>query len=172
VRTKWLWLALACAGVANIIIEEILLNMSGIYMYYGHQPLVVLTRFPWWWLAVNTSGLFLGASLAHRYRSVFKGWKAVFVLFLIPTAYLGGVAFAVMPASVVIHGDYPWLVTQLGGLATCVLAVVLTAGTMHAVLGRNPFDMEGTGRADGLLTDASPETAGDFQMILSGRLQA
>lgn len=143
VKTKWLWFAFVCAGIANIIIEEILLNMSGIYTYYGHQPLVILTKFPWWWLAVNVSGLFLGASLAHRYRSVFKGWKAVFVLILIPTCYFGGVSFAVMPASVVINGDYPWFVTQLGGLATCVLAIVLTLGTMNLVLKRNPFDMEG-----------------------------
>nr|ART37995.1 F63 [uncultured bacterium] len=61
---------------------------------------------------------------------------------LIPITYFGGVAFAVMPASIVINGNYPWLVTQLAGLATCVLALILTLGTMNLVLGRNPFDME------------------------------
>jgi hypothetical protein len=146
VSTKWLWIAFACAGVGNIIIEEVLLNVPGIYTYYGHQPLVLLTRFPWWWLAVNVSGLFLGAALAHRYRAVFTGWKSLFVLILIPTAYIGCFTFAVMPTSVVIYGDYPWLVTQLGGLATCALALAATMGTMSLVLGRNPLDMNGRGK--------------------------
>jgi len=143
VKTKVLWMAFGLAGIADIIIEEILLNYGGTYMYYGHQPLVLLTRFPWWWLFANMGGLFLGASIAYRLRDWLNGWKACFLFILFPVCYIGMWSFAAMPAAFAIQGDFSWLTTQLLGIATCILALVGTCGTIRFVLNRNPFDMGG-----------------------------
>lgn len=143
VKTKVLWIALGLAGIADIIIEEILLNYGGTYTYFGHQPLVLLTKFPWWWLFANVGALFLGASLAYRFRDWFNGWKATLLFILIPVCYIGMWSFAAMPAAFAIQGNFSWLTTQLLGIATCLLALVGTFGTMRLVLLRNPFDMEG-----------------------------
>lgn len=143
VKTKWLWVAFAVAGFMDIVFEEIMLNVHGLYVYFGHQPLVLLTRFPWWWLPTNTGGLFLAAALAYRYRKFLTGWKVLLVYPLTPFAYMAVHGFVGMPADTVINGDYPWIVTQAGGIATTLLCLIATAFTIHLVLGRNPFDLEG-----------------------------
>lgn len=54
VSTKKLWIMLGLSGVADIVVEELLLGYGGIYTYFGNQPLVLIHHFPWWWLFVNS----------------------------------------------------------------------------------------------------------------------
>lgn len=143
VKTKVLWIALGLSGLADIIIEEILLNYGGVYMYFGHQPLVLITKFPWWWLFANVGALFLGAAIAYRFRDWFNGWKACLLWIIVPVCYIGMWSFAAMPAAFAIQGNFSWLTTQLLGIVTCILALVGALATMRLVLLRNPFDMEG-----------------------------
>lgn len=144
VKTKWIWVAFAVAGSLDIVFEEIMLNVHGLYVYFGHQPLILLTKFPWWWLPTNTGGLFLAAALAYRYRKYLTGWKGAAMFLLTPIAYMGVHGFVGMPADTVINGDYNWIVTQAGGIATVLLCLVAAAITIHLVLQRNPFDLEAT----------------------------
>lgn len=139
VKTGTLWLCLAISGVADIVLEEILLNYGGIYMYFGHQPLVLISKFPWWWLFANVSALFLSVTIAYRFRAWFNGWKSVFILALMPFCYIGAFTLAAMPAIFVIQGDFSPLVTQLGGILTCIIALIQTGTMMYLILGRNPF---------------------------------
>ena len=44
--TSWLWLTFIIAGLVDVAFEEIMLNMHGLYVYYGNQPLIVLNKFP------------------------------------------------------------------------------------------------------------------------------
>jgi hypothetical protein len=148
-----LWLAFALSGVADIIIEETLLRYGGIYTYFGHQPLVLLGYFPWWWLFVNVSALYLSVAITYRFREWLNGWRSVFILALMPLCYIGGFAFAGLPTIYVIQGDFSPLVTQLAGILSCILALVQTGGIFYFILGRNPLAFGGRGKPelDGML---------------------
>ena len=142
VKTGTLWICLGLSGLADIVLEEILLGYGGIYMYFGHQPLVLINLFPWWWLFANVSALFLSVTIAYRFRDWFNGWKSVFILALMPFCYIGAFTLAGMPAIFVIQGNFSPLVTQLGGILTCIIALIQTGAMMYVILGRHPFAMD------------------------------
>ncbi|EMB4337286.1 hypothetical protein I5462_12715 [Citrobacter freundii] len=139
VTTGGLWIAFGLSGLADIIMEELLLRYGGIYTYFGHQPLVLLGNFPWWWLFVNVSAIYMSVAIAYRYREWFNGWKSIFILALMPLCYIGGFAFAGLPAIFVIQGDFSPLVTQLAGILSCILGLIQAGGIMYLILGRNPL---------------------------------
>jgi len=139
VRTGTLWICLGLSGLADIVLEEILLGYGGIYMYFGHQPLVLIKNFPWWWLFSTVAALFLSVSLAFRYREWFNGWRSVFILALMPFCYIGAFTFSAMPCIFVINGDFSPLVTQLAGLLTCVISLIQAGTMMDLILDRDPF---------------------------------
>lgn len=136
--TGGLWIAFALSGLADIVIEELLLRYGGIYTYFGHQPLVLLGYFPWWWLFVNVSALYLSMAITYRLREWLNGWKSVFIVALMPLCYIGGFSFAALPTIYVIQGDFSPLVTQLAGILSCLIALVQTGGVFYFILGRNP----------------------------------
>jgi hypothetical protein len=146
VKTGTLWIAFALSGLADVAIEETLLRYGGIYTYYGHQPLVLLGYFPWWWLPTNVAGLFLSVAIAYRYRDWFNGWKSALLFILMPVCYIGGFEFAAMPAGFAILGNLSWSITQLCGLLTCLLALAETGGIMALILERNPLALHATVR--------------------------
>lgn len=137
--TGALWGAFALSGVADIMFEEILLRYGGIYTYFGHQPLMLLGHFPWWWLFANVAALYLSVAIAYRFRNWFNGWKSVLMLALMPLCYIGGFAFSGLPTIYAIQGDFSPFVTQLAGILTCILALVQTGGIFYLILGRNPL---------------------------------
>jgi hypothetical protein len=139
VTTRGLWTVFALSGMADILIEELLLRYGGVYTYFGHQPLVLLGHFPWWWLFVNVSALYMSVAMAYRFREWFNGWKSVFILALMPLCYIGGFAFAGLPTIYAIQGDFSPLVTQVAGILSCILALVQTGGVMYFILGRHPL---------------------------------
>lgn len=150
VSTGTLWMCLSASGIADIIIEETLLNYGGIYMYFGHQPLVLISRFPWWWLFSNVSSLFLSVSLAFRFREYFNGWRTVYILALMPFCYIGGFTLSAMPAIFVIQGDFSPAVTRLGGVLTCIVSLIQTCVMMEVILGRKPFEFNDMARMNRL----------------------
>jgi len=143
VSTRTLWLCLGASGAADIILEEILLNYGGIYMYFGHQPLVLFKMFPCWWLFSNVSSLFLSVAIAYRYREWFNGWRSVFVLALMPFCYIGGFTLSAMPTIFVINGDFSPLTTQLAGLCTAAISLIQAGAMMHLILERDPLAVGG-----------------------------
>ncbi|HYP62996.1 MAG TPA: hypothetical protein VEQ16_03875 [Acidocella sp.] len=138
-KVSWLWAGLVAACLFDILVEEVMLNIPGLYVYYGHQPLILVTRFPAWWMFTNIPGVFLASALAWRFRDELKGLRGAFMFMITPAAFLAVFGFAAMPASIVILGNSAWLPTQLGGVLTAALGLTASALTIRLVLRRNPF---------------------------------
>lgn len=139
-RTKTLWLYWGLMVLGDLVIEEILLPM-GVYIYYGNQPLRV-GSLPLWWLPCNSVGVFLATAIAYRYKRIFVGWKALFVLFTTPMCVAATYGLIALPCFFAVNGDYPWLVTQLLGLVTMVAGLVFFCVILELVLERRPFELE------------------------------
>jgi hypothetical protein len=139
VKTGTLWICMGLSGLADIIIEETLLNYGGIYTYFGHQPLVLISLFPWWWLFCNVSSIFLSIAITYRYREWFNGWRSVFILALMPFCYIGGFTLSGMPTIFAIQGDFSPAVTQLAGILSCVISLIQTGVMLDLILDRDPI---------------------------------
>lgn len=137
IRTGRLWALLAFAAFLDIVLEEIVLTLGGVYHYYGHQPLV-FNIFPLWWCFCNVSSIFVGISVVYRYRHLLEGWKSCLIPIILPLCYAGPQVLAGLPTMYAIQADYSPLATQLCGLATCILAVVQVGVVMDTFLGRDP----------------------------------
>jgi hypothetical protein len=141
--TKAIWLAFAAAGAGSVVFEEILQNMGGMYLYYGNQPLIVISKLPWWWIPCNAGGVFLAAAIAYRLRHELRGWRGLAMLVITPASMGGVYGFIALPSWIVVNGNYNWWLTQLGGLATIALGLMCIALIIRLVLNRDPFDMSG-----------------------------
>jgi hypothetical protein len=140
--TSWLWLTFIISGLVDVAFEEIMLNMHGLYVYYGNQPLILLNKFPWYYTTLNGGGLFMAAALAYRYRAALSSWKAVLILILVPMCEGANYGFTAMPAWIVVNGQYGWLTTQAGGLLTVLLGFAIMAGIFQLVLQRAPLSFK------------------------------
>lgn len=138
--TGWLWLTFVLAGLVDVFFEEIMLN-AHLYVYYANQPLILLTRFPWYYATLNGGGLFMAAAVVYRYKAYFRDLRALFLLLLVPMFEGANYGFTAMPVWIVVNGQYGWLTTQAGGLLTVILGFAVMAGTFQLVLQRNPFDL-------------------------------
>lgn len=141
-KTKAVWALWGAAAVWTIPVEELIINYGGCYRYYGNQPLILISKLPWWWIPCNSIGVFLAAAITYRLWDRLQGWRSLVTFFITPmsvTAVYGAIG---LPAMIVTNGDYPWLVTQLCGVLTVVLGIFVLAAILKFVLGRNPFDME------------------------------
>jgi fermentation-respiration switch protein FrsA (DUF1100 family) len=139
--TRAIWLAFGAACLGATVFEEVLQNLGGMYLYYGNQPLIVLWKLPWWWTPCNAGGVFLAAALAYRLRDALHGWRGLAMLVITPASMGAVYGFIALPSWIVVNGDYGWWVTQLGGLATIALGLVLVALVIRVVLDRDPFDL-------------------------------
>lgn len=138
-RTIWLILALGAGGA--IVFEELLQWAGGMYEYYGNQPLRFLFL-PQWWTPANTIGVaFLPAVIAYRFRDGLRGVRGLWMFVITPLSMMGVYGAICLPSWVVVNGDYSWLVTQLAGLATVGLGLVLAASIIRVLLQRDPFDL-------------------------------
>ncbi|KAH6637372.1 hypothetical protein C7974DRAFT_410853 [Boeremia exigua] len=139
VSTGTLWACLAVAGLADLVLEEVMLNYGGIYTYYGHQPLVIFGLFPCWWLFANVAGIFMGISVTYRYRNWFNGWKSIFLIPILPFCYVGPQVLAALPTIYVVQADHSPLVTQVCGILTASISVIEAGVIMDTILGRDPL---------------------------------
>ncbi|WP_210717276.1 hypothetical protein [Amycolatopsis acididurans] len=138
--TKTIWLMLGGAAVGDVVFEEILLSFN-VYHYYGNQPLVIVSQLPWWWIPCNSIGVFLAAALAYRFQDFLRGWRSLLMLVITPlsvTTVYGAIA---LPSWIAVNGNYPWLPTQILGLATIALGIVVFALILELVLKRKPFEL-------------------------------
>jgi len=125
--------------LGDLVIEEIFLPM-GAWVYYGNQPLRV-GSLPWWWR--NSIGVFLAAAVAFRARGYLLGWKVLFVVFSTPMSVAGTYGAIALPCWFAVNGDFGYLVTQMCGLLTMALGLLLFCVISEVVLERNAFEMDG-----------------------------
>lgn len=117
---RTLWIAFAAAMVGDFIFETILLTYDP-YAYYGYQPLRV-NKFPLWWAAVNGLIPVVFAAVVYHIDAYLKGWR---YLAIVPVALTTSIAVngaAGWPSWTVINTEFPWAITQAGGVLTFVLA--------------------------------------------------
>ncbi|OWY42707.1 hypothetical protein AA0120_g5952 [Alternaria tenuissima] len=145
--TRMLWAFFGLTMILDLVLEEILLPL-GIYDYYGNQPLVVLNKFPWWWMGPNAVAVFLPTALAYRLRYLLVSWKSLAVFFLTPMSVCAAYGLVAFPAWTAINDDYSWFVRDFLGLLTLLLAPIVFCGILEIVLGRHPLDMDGTGKSN------------------------
>ncbi|MFI7194010.1 hypothetical protein ACIBQ0_30135 [Nocardia nova] len=138
--TRTLWLMFGAAAAGDVVFEEILLKF-GVYHYYGNQPLILISQLPWWWIPCNSVGVFLAAALAHRFQSTLQGWRSLLMLVITPLSVSTVYGSIALPSWIAVNGDYPWLPTQLLGLLTIGLGVLVFALILQLVLGRDPLDV-------------------------------
>jgi len=139
VQTKWLWIGFAIAGVLDLVFEETMFISHGLYVFYEPQPFVILTKFPWWRMTTSTTGLFLSAALAYRYREHLKGWLVLLMFMVTPLSYFAVQGCVRISAYIVDKENYSWS----AGILICMLCITIVALTMQLILKRNPFDMRG-----------------------------
>lgn len=139
VQTKWLWIGFVVVGAVDIVFEQTMFFSHGLYVYYEPLPFVILTRFPWWRMTIDTTGLFLSTALAYLYREHLKGWLSILMFAITPLCYFAVHGLVGIPTLIVSNGNDSWS----AGIFICMLCITIVALTMQLVLKRDPFEMEG-----------------------------
>jgi hypothetical protein len=117
---------------------EIFANHTGVYVYYGNQPLRIV-EYPVWWAPVNIAMPIVAATAIHLARRSLVGWRilAVFPIVLMADGGVNGAT--AWPAWIVLNTPgLPNVVVQLGGVLTIAFAVLLvwlvTRPSLHAAV--------------------------------------
>lgn len=121
-RQFWLW-ATVPMGV-DILMEELMLYWD-LYYYYGEQPLILISKLPLWWVPCNSLGALLSVCLLVKAAPVLRGWRQLLIPLLIPVCDAVAYAAISLPAWIVVNTEVPWWLNQLGGVATCLLALLV-----------------------------------------------
>lgn len=115
--------------VGDILIEELALP-SGLYIYDGQQPLILLNSLPFWWVPCNSIGLLLAIALVSVCAPHLKGLKLLLIPLLLPMGQLMGYVAVGLPSFVVINtAGVPNAIVQAGGIATWLLGLLV----FHAI---------------------------------------
>jgi hypothetical protein len=119
-RTMWMWFLIPV--IVDIVLEEALLSQSDhLYLYYANQPLRLHT-FPIWWTTSNTIGVFLSGVVMTIFAPLLRGWRLMLVPLCTLLCYVGATGFVAWPSIVVINSEFSNAVTQLGGIASFLIA--------------------------------------------------
>jgi hypothetical protein len=125
VSTRALFLLLLIPMAADVAIEEITLP-TGLYVYYGAQPLMLFGNLPYWWVPCNSFGLMIGISLIYKLAPSLKGPTSLALPFLLPIGDLIAYVIIGMPSWIVINtAGVPWWLVQTGGVASFALAAII-----------------------------------------------
>lgn len=129
--TRQFWLLGTVPMLVDIVMEELMLHWN-LYYYYGEQPLI-LNKLPLWWVPCNSLGLLLGICLVVKAAPLLRGWRQLLIPLLIPICDAVGYAAISLPSWFVVNTPVPGWLNQLGGLATCALALLLLYGLAQVV---------------------------------------
>lgn len=106
---------------------------TGVYHYYGEQPLK-LFDYAVYWGFINASSTVLTGVLAWALRKHLTGWRTVLSVAIAPLAvgasFFGGGASTYVALN---SAPLPWYITQLAGLMTCVICTIGVWMVLRAV---------------------------------------
>ena len=113
-RAFW---GIAGVGLGAALLLEFPLLPTGVYTYYGPQPLKVLD-YPLVWMTINSGACLLSALVIYRFRRVFTGRRAFLTLALMPCVDGAVMVGTGWPAFAVMHTAAPQWAVNLSGLVT------------------------------------------------------
>jgi hypothetical protein len=146
----------------DVVIEEVMLS-NNLYLYYGHQPLILLWKLPMWWVACNSIGEFIGISFVAIVAPSLRGWKLLLIPLCIPLADLIGYAAVALPSWVAVNAPISGWFTQLAGIATFLLAFLIVHGISLILAKDSPL------RSRRLTDDAGKASAGHLPILVGSR---
>lgn len=115
---------IAGVGLGAALLLEFPLLPTGVYTYYGPQPLEVFD-YPLIWMTINSGACVVAALVIYRFRPFFTGGRAFAVVPLLPCVD-GAVMLATgWPAFTVMHSSAPQWAVNLSGLVTVGLGLGL-----------------------------------------------
>ena len=123
---KHFWYGIFATFILDLVIEIPLLHFD-LYRYYsfGETPMTI-AKFPLYWLLINTTGPILCAAILFAAPGFFKGWRALYVLFLPLVTDAGCSAAVGLPVYSVIHMENISEFTRLGGaILSCAIGLAI-----------------------------------------------
>ncbi|MUL65923.1 hypothetical protein BOO86_15715 [Mycobacterium sp. CBMA 234] len=117
---RTMWTGIGVFGVLNVLLELPMLG-SGLYVYYGNQPLQV-GGFPLSWLVINSLGALFGAVLLTRLSWFFTGPRQGLVALIPFATYMSSWVLA-MPYFAVTNTDVPGAVRTLAAIVSLALGL-------------------------------------------------
>jgi hypothetical protein len=147
-----LW-TLYFGAIAADVAEEILLLHFKVYMYYGPQPLEVLS-FPLWWCAVNGLTTMAAAAVVYRYQDyLMTGWRQMQVIPVVLTVSTAVNCMVGWPSWMAINTPVSAVVTQAAGIGSFCLSLWLMSLVVKAVATKAvPRAARVAGQAVGVMT--------------------
>ncbi|WP_162938637.1 hypothetical protein [Mycobacterium kyogaense] len=106
---------------------------TGVYHYYGDQPLKVFD-YSMYWGFINASSTVLTGVLAWALREHLTGWRTLLSVAIAPLAVGASFFGGGSPTFVVLNsGPHAWYVTQGAGLLTCAICSIGVWMALRAV---------------------------------------
>ncbi len=132
VTTRQFWLWCSVPMLLDVVMEELMLHYD-LYLYYGAQPLILISKLPLWWVPCNSLGQILGVAFIALVKPLQRGWGLLLIPILIPIWDTVAYAAISLPAWIVVNTPCPWWLMQAGGLATCGLAFAVLYGVAQVL---------------------------------------
>jgi hypothetical protein len=115
---------IAGVGLGAALLLEFPLLPTGVYTYYGPQPLKVLD-YPLIWMTINSGACLVAALVIYRFRPFFSGGRAFATVALLPCADGAMMLATGWPAFTVMHTEAPQWAVNFSGLVTVGLGIGL-----------------------------------------------
>ena len=105
---------------------EIFVLPTGLWIYGGPQPLMLIGLLPVWWIACNSLGVIVGAALCALCAPYLKGYRLLVIPLLIPMGDMIAYAAVGLPSFIAINTEgLPNWVVQGAGVMTFFLAFLV-----------------------------------------------
>jgi hypothetical protein len=144
--TPRLWTKIGLGAFAFVLLLEQIPASQHLWIYYGKQPLEI-GYMPVWMAAANMASVMVVAIISYWLYPILTGWRSLLIVAVVPATVLGAHTFAAIPSYMVINADpaVPWVVLQLGGLATVGLSVLVVWIAIALVHGLVPSGLAAGG---------------------------
>lgn len=118
------WRTVVLVMCLNLLIEIPATRMN-LYVYYGPQPFSP-TGFPLYWLFSNIAGAAAAGVLLARVPELTRGPRAIGIVLLVPSCFIGGEVFVQWPAFAAVGANGSgWVLSYAGALVTIVIGVAV-----------------------------------------------
>ena len=122
VAAWWQIYAMFCVAVT---LADLAALSSGVWTYYGHQPLVVF-KFPLTYMFCNGAVIFAFSAVAHACLARLSGAEKLLTLFLAPLGLAMAWAGVCLPVGAALHSDSGPMQTTFAALVSIAVCLTMT----------------------------------------------